>query len=67
MKYHVIGGNEGIVNSNEFNIVSLQSNSGHQPSDPSESYILSKFRPLILEQVGLRWDQKHGNKNINDK
>lgn len=36
-KYHVVAGDERIVNGDEFNIFSLQSHSGHQPSDPSKS------------------------------
>lgn len=42
-KYHVIGGDEGIVNSNKFNIVSLQSNSSHQPTDSSKTYFFPKI------------------------
>lgn len=35
--YHVIGGDEGIVNRNEFDIVPLQSHSGYQTPNPSKS------------------------------
>jgi len=42
--YHVISGDERIVNSNEFNIISLQSNSCNQTSDSSKSYQLQKTK-----------------------
>jgi len=40
--YHVISGDERIVNSNEFDIISLQSNSSNQTSDSSKSCQLRK-------------------------
>jgi len=42
--YHVIGGDEGIVNGNEFHIVSLKSHPGHQTPNSSKScYIKLKL------------------------
>lgn len=35
--YHVVGGDKWIINSDELNIISLQSYSGDQTADPSES------------------------------
>ena len=47
VKYHVIGGDEGIVNSNEFNIVSLQSHSSDQSANPSKAY--TEFMILLSQ------------------
>lgn len=37
-QYHVISGDEGVVDSNELHIVTLKCDSGDQPPDPSEPY-----------------------------
>jgi hypothetical protein len=38
---HVISGDERIVNSDEFNVISLQSDPRHQAPDPSESFTIN--------------------------
>lgn len=44
-KYHVIGRDERIVDSNKLYIISLQSNSSNQSSDSSETYTFKyKYR-----------------------
>ncbi|RRT85469.1 hypothetical protein B296_00005225 [Ensete ventricosum] len=37
-QYHVISGDEGVVDGNELHIVTLECDSGDQPPDPSEPY-----------------------------
>jgi hypothetical protein len=34
--YHVVGGDEGVVDGDKLDIVALQRNPGHQPADPAE-------------------------------
>lgn len=45
--YHVIGGDERIVNSDELHVAALESHSRHQSSDPSEPYDITNQRISI--------------------
>jgi hypothetical protein len=50
--YHVVSGDEGIVNSDELNIVSLKNNPGNQTTNPSEPYILKQnYRKMIQKNA----------------
>lgn len=37
-QHHVIGGDEGIIDGHELDVLALESDSGDQPPDPSEPY-----------------------------
>lgn len=52
--YHVISGDEGIVDSDEFNIVSLQNNSSHQSANSSKTCNSPKVR---FENPKKNYDQ----------
>lgn len=35
--YHVVGGDEGVVDGDELDILALEGHPGHEPPDPSET------------------------------
>ena len=37
VRYHVISGDEWIIDSDEFNVITLESDSGDQTADPSKA------------------------------
>ena len=36
--YHVVGGDEWVVDGNELDIIALKRNPGHKPANPTEPY-----------------------------
>lgn len=64
--YHVISGDEWIINSNKLNIISLKSNSSNQTTDSSKSYHISirsnKLKTKITPKKRTRKQIKARNK-----
>lgn len=48
---HVISRDEGVINSNEFNVISLQSNPSHQAPDPSKSFTIFIIFKIINKLI----------------
>lgn len=60
--YHVVSGNEGIVNGDKFDIVSLKNNPRDQSTNPSEPYRSEQYTNKQTELIG-KSSTRTGKKN----
>jgi hypothetical protein len=53
--YHVVGGDEGVVDGDELDILALEGHPGHEPPDPSETWTKSQSVDSDLNLAHGEW------------